>query len=1041
MLNEIQFRFVEELRTDSKVCNRAWRAFQQLLLEGIQVDVKVVQASQNLIRQDLQKLEEIRNHLDQLTKTVDYRLPNEPFQQGLDKALSLIRVDLVKVIEVTQQTEKKVESITIKIERLLPNDKEDFQNYIDALRIYSTNLPYLALYGSLSGHLKKLDEIFVEPFFYMHDRDNNRKNINEKGLKTIIKQNLNDNGSTYLFIRGQPGSGKSTILRWIAKHAFVEPSVVGLDQPYLPILVNLRLLAVSDGISIEDKLRNSLSKAGELASQGNLPIGFFEGWSLHLGCPWLIMLDGLDEIPKDQYDAVVQWIQNAMETIKSAGHYIIITSRTTHNVPVILDKQFTSYKILPFDQPLQRKLLKFWFPDWEEEQVYSFLDKLRILQAESLASTPLLLTIAAIIYGQDGKLPEQRTNLYKRYVGISLEEASKRGLIDELGVEIFDLADYGLEHIALEATKNPQENSLETIYSSIAQYLYTALNFSEDIAQVRSRRFVETMGRRSGIWICQGEKCEWIHSIFREYLAARLIVRTYFNDAGCSDFAAIERIFTNAGSAELWNFMIELLEHRKRLGDENWQEICHHALQYEFSLALRYYRKVKSAPEKHIKLPMLEEDLISILQYPYFDPVEEIFDESKWLSIRILGLVGSQKAANDILESVIGNTWASDEDGVYGEDFHGRPPSSYFERQEAKFALGLIGGDYIIDQLLLLTHIKPDLGHAKLLMPRYNFTTSSDIVRDNAIEALGIMYDERCIVRLLEIANNSTPDSLSNYHIAQGLADFLLVDLRETSGYEKDEYWRSYISQYILWLLKSWTWPKEALTNGQKMEDAEDKWDNSSEEPNILRLHWSKGAFEETSLITEHIIQVISTRRQESKRLRKKWQPSIEEQLAKFAAWGDGDALKALSNLESVSAVNYLENAILAYDIEQYDDDFFFTHNPWIISVVERLGKHTRTFPLLFISPHVEFAFDTLQEIGHIKISQNLLEIFAKNNRDIEMCRKLAEIMVQVIETYHGSDFTETIKAIGIAAKQLVSDPDEEIRKRANLCLEILSKS
>ncbi len=87
LLSELQFWFGEELKTDNKESNRAWRAFQRLLLEGIQADVKAVQASQDLIYRDLQKLDALSSQLAQLRDAIDHRLPNEPFQQDLERAI------------------------------------------------------------------------------------------------------------------------------------------------------------------------------------------------------------------------------------------------------------------------------------------------------------------------------------------------------------------------------------------------------------------------------------------------------------------------------------------------------------------------------------------------------------------------------------------------------------------------------------------------------------------------------------------------------------------------------------------------------------------------------------------------------------------------------------------------------------------------------------------------------------------------------------------------------------------------------------------
>jgi len=134
LLNEVLFWFNEELKTDSKECNKAWRAFQRLLLEGIQADVKAVQASQDLIHYDLQTLDVVRSQLDQLRDTIDHRLPNEPFQQGLEKAVNEMQVVLQDVARTTQRTEEKVDAIAVDVKRLLPETEVEIPKVPDDIQ-------------------------------------------------------------------------------------------------------------------------------------------------------------------------------------------------------------------------------------------------------------------------------------------------------------------------------------------------------------------------------------------------------------------------------------------------------------------------------------------------------------------------------------------------------------------------------------------------------------------------------------------------------------------------------------------------------------------------------------------------------------------------------------------------------------------------------------------------------------------------------------------------------------------------------------------
>lgn len=106
-LDEIVFWFGKELETDNKENNKAWRAFQRMLLEGIQADVKAVKASQDVVKRDLKKLDKIRKQLDEIKNTIDHRLPNEPFQESFINALANIKTTLQDVAATTERIEEK----------------------------------------------------------------------------------------------------------------------------------------------------------------------------------------------------------------------------------------------------------------------------------------------------------------------------------------------------------------------------------------------------------------------------------------------------------------------------------------------------------------------------------------------------------------------------------------------------------------------------------------------------------------------------------------------------------------------------------------------------------------------------------------------------------------------------------------------------------------------------------------------------------------------------------------------------------------------
>jgi hypothetical protein len=124
LLGQMLFWFGEELKTDNKECNKGWRAFQRLLLEGIYAGVQAVQADQTLILQDLRKLDSLKDELERLRETIDNRLPNEPFQEALRSALDSVQRSMREIAADSKQIFQYVEIIHRDVQHLIANQFE-----------------------------------------------------------------------------------------------------------------------------------------------------------------------------------------------------------------------------------------------------------------------------------------------------------------------------------------------------------------------------------------------------------------------------------------------------------------------------------------------------------------------------------------------------------------------------------------------------------------------------------------------------------------------------------------------------------------------------------------------------------------------------------------------------------------------------------------------------------------------------------------------------------------------------------------------------
>jgi len=128
ILSEIKFWFGEELKTDSTECNKAWRAFQRLLLEGIKVELTDVKASQEEIKADLTKLIKIEDDINKLTNLIDRRASKEPFLINITN----IQNNLSNISEITTRTENKIDLIHKDIQSIIGNEKTLNKNLNDS---------------------------------------------------------------------------------------------------------------------------------------------------------------------------------------------------------------------------------------------------------------------------------------------------------------------------------------------------------------------------------------------------------------------------------------------------------------------------------------------------------------------------------------------------------------------------------------------------------------------------------------------------------------------------------------------------------------------------------------------------------------------------------------------------------------------------------------------------------------------------------------------------------------------------------------------
>ena len=487
-----------------------------------------------------------------------------------------------EALERGERIEDKVDKV---LNRLAVTDSTDqeIQDYLRALSIFASTSPYLALEQILGGEKRELKDIYVPLRTRLLKVSGERSASDElnEGItqgdlslnqpsdkrsvrssdKLILPKNAvpawstlpdvfaaaNGNGnqeSIHVLLQGLVGTGKSTALRHIAAYAFSEPQLLGLPGRHLPIVVRLQVLADVGGASLEERLLNSLRRAGDLVLEQTPGEGFLRRWSDHLSSPWILLLDGLDEVVIQKREETLRWVSGVLRML-GARHPVVLTSRPAIDPAYrSLWRHLTVAELLPFDEIQKRDFAIRWFSDGAEEFLAA-VDQFSKGNwfTEPMVMTPLLLTVAATVYRKYGDLsPAGQVELYGKFIDILLEEAGRHGLWNELGDEVSDFARSALEELALSMSLDPQVNTLATLVDVCASFLSSQLGWNALRAQMRGKQLLEVLSKRSGVFYEQGEIFQWLHPTFREYLAAQALERRLRESANDYESVISEKI-------------------------------------------------------------------------------------------------------------------------------------------------------------------------------------------------------------------------------------------------------------------------------------------------------------------------------------------------------------------------------------------------------------------------------------------------------------------------------------------------------------------
>ncbi len=349
-------------------------------------------------------------------------------------------------------------------------------------------------------------------------------------------------GHPHAVIIGDPGSGKTTFLRFAAQilaraqlgASGLAERRLGLDgAPPFPIFVRLSRFA--------EYLANGRDPGARVPEEA--PQHFFdylahtlEGHLYGLASEYLgsrvreggcyLLLDGLDEVPDRLRERVARIVE---AVIREAGavnrHLVTCRTRAYEGMTQLADLE--SFRLAPFESAQIEAFVAAWAralfrvgpgdresPAAGEAESYreSLLEAMRSHpNVGPLTENPLMLTMLAVVHWNRKRLPEQRADLYEEAVAYLLESRKeqstyaatlRREALQVLALRMFE------DHEGAQRSLGRMEAA-----DAVAGVLATD--------RQRALEFLENESLHSGLLVSRTEgEVEFWHLTFQEYLAA-----------------------------------------------------------------------------------------------------------------------------------------------------------------------------------------------------------------------------------------------------------------------------------------------------------------------------------------------------------------------------------------------------------------------------------------------------------------------------------------------------------------------------------------
>lgn len=331
-----------------------------------------------------------------------------------------------------------------------------------------------------------------------------------------------------IFLKGRAGSGKTTILQWLAVRSARKdyPQFLGSWNNFEPFFVPLRRYVDKD-LPSPSQFVEALGK--HVAS--GMPKYWVET-KLVSGSA-LILIDGIDELPASKYQEVRSWIR---ELIRDYPHcaYVITSRPGAIADDWLIASDFSEATLAPMSSVEIQAFVSQWIDalssetvDREErDQLEGFkkpisTELLTKRHLRELAATPLLCALlCALYYARHGQLPMDRMGVYAAAFDMLERRDAERDIRTEIQIGRAE-SRLILQDIAFWLMRNSLSDA--DVTRVIEQVARSTRNLHK--VQATSFEVYRHLLLRSGLLQePTADRVGFIHRTFEEYLAAKAAI-------------------------------------------------------------------------------------------------------------------------------------------------------------------------------------------------------------------------------------------------------------------------------------------------------------------------------------------------------------------------------------------------------------------------------------------------------------------------------------------------------------------------------------